>query len=237
MLHKISVTAAVLVLLLAGLLHRSWTDYWRTAPALVEAAALIEKVPLAIGSWRGQTLEVDAEDLALAGYNGCVWRRYQDSSSGTSVSMLLVCGRPGPVSVHTPDACYGGVGYERMGAMVQVKVPALSPAEPAVFWQADFVKPGQASSRQLRIYWSWHTGEGWQAVENPRLTFMNEPVLFKLYVVCEITSADDTRKTDACREFMTALLPEMQKLLSPPAPLARARTPLPLEVRTACTEL
>jgi hypothetical protein len=224
MLHKISVTSSVLVLVLAGLLHRWWTDYWHTAPALAEAVAQIRQVPLILGGWRGQPLELDAADLANAGYAGCLWRRYEDSGSGTVVSMLLMCGRPGPVSVHTPEVCYGGIGYEKIADPVQVKLAALAPAKPAVFWQADFAKPKQANGQHLRIYWSWYAGECWQAVDNPRLTFMNRPVLYKLYVVCEITPADATKKTEACTEFMKVLLPELEKCLAPAAPATPART-------------
>jgi hypothetical protein len=217
MLHKISVAAAVLVLLLAGLFQRSWTDSGNTAPALASAADKIEQVPLTLGPWRGQPVAMDAADMAAAGYAGCVLRRYEDSSTGNVLSMLLVCGRPGPVSVHTPEACYGGAGYERVADPVQVKVAALTSAEPAVFWQADFVKPKQASARRIRIYWAWHGGERWQAVENPRLTFMNRAVLYKLYVVCEVTAGDDAKKSAACTDYMKCLLPELQKLLAPPA--------------------
>jgi hypothetical protein len=237
MLYKISVAASVAALLLAGLLQRWWTDYWQTAPALTEAAAQMQQIPMSFGAWRGQPMQVDAADMTSAGYAGCLWRRYEDSRSGSVLSMLLVCGRPGVVSVHTPDACYGGVGYERAVDPAQVNVAALGSDEPAPFWQADFVKPNHASAKRLRIYWSWYAGERWQAPENPRLTFMNFPVLYKLYVVCEITGADEAKKTEACTEFLKNVLPELQKLFAPPAPQPHANGRRFLRVTTACIEL
>src|SRR5580692_444916 len=95
MLYKFSVTAGFVVLLLTGFLHRSWTDYWQSAPALAEAAARIQQVPLTVGTWRGQPMDLDTEQIAAAGYAGCVWRRYEDSATGMVLSMLLVCGPPG----------------------------------------------------------------------------------------------------------------------------------------------
>lgn len=231
MLYKLSVSGAVLALVLAGYLQRSWTGYYRTAPALAEAAERIQGIPLALGSWRGQTLELDAADTASAGYTGGVWRRYEDPSKGIVLSMLLVCGRPGPVSVHTPDVCYGGAGYKRMAEPGLTRVAAQNLVEPAAFWRADFDKPSQANGRRLRIFWSWYDGERWQAVENPRLTFMYRPVLYKLYVVCEITPDDEARKMKACTEFMNLLLPELQKQLAPTAPTAAPRPEVASEDR------
>ena len=49
--------------------------------------------------------------MARAGIKGCVYRRYRNPRTGESVSVLLVCGRGGPISVHTPDVCYAGAGY------------------------------------------------------------------------------------------------------------------------------
>ena len=34
----------------------------------------------------------------------------------SDATALILCGRPGPVSIHTPDVCYRGLGYEPTGS-------------------------------------------------------------------------------------------------------------------------
>jgi Protein of unknown function (DUF3485) len=207
MLYKISLTTAVLALMLTGFLDRLWTSGRESAAA--EAAQRIQEVPLILGSWRGQPLEPNAEHIAAAGFAGVLARRYEDEN-GCVVSMLLVCGPPGPVSVHTPDVCYPGAGFDMIGTQSKLNVP--SAGEHVQFWQSQFRK-ARWGDRRLRVYWSWHSNRGWQAAENPRITFMNLPVLYKLYVMCEIAPGEETKMAEACTRFMKCLLPELEQRL------------------------
>src|SRR5439155_15150223 len=124
--------------------------------------------------------------------------------------ILLVCGRPGPVSVHTPDVCYEGVGYEMAAAPVRYAAREGSSAAPAQFWMADFEKQRAAVPVRLRILWSWHAAGAWQAPDDPRLTFARFPVLYKLYVIREMASGDERLEEDRCGEFLGQLLPEFR---------------------------
>jgi hypothetical protein len=212
MLHKLSIAGALVILAGTGLFHRSWTDHARSAPAVKAAAQKVASIPMAIGSWRGQDLELDATEMARVGYVGACWRRYEDTSSGKVVSMLLVCGLPGPVSVHTPDVCYAGAGFEMSSDPKRVTLhPGSADAE---FWKAEFTKPKDLVRSKLRIYYTWTDGQAWKAVENPRLSFSDAPVLYKLYVVCEVSNVSDAN--DAAREFILQLVPELDKVLQEP---------------------
>jgi hypothetical protein len=98
------------LLVLCGLVHGYWTDRWVPATDLEHATGCMEKIPLSVGDWDGHDLEVKPTslDYHLAGH---LARRYVNRVTGESVSIALVVGRPGPVSIHTPDVCYSAGGY------------------------------------------------------------------------------------------------------------------------------
>lgn len=53
---------------------------------------------------------------------------YVHRTNGRAAAAMLMCGRPGPIAVHTPDVCYPGAGYRQVGPRKIIDVPA--PAEP-----------------------------------------------------------------------------------------------------------
>ena len=75
-----------------------------------QAAERLDAMPLELGEWDGEVGEVKAGE-AGAGVAGCIKRRYVHRKTGAVVSLFLVCGRPGPVSIHTPEVCYGASGF------------------------------------------------------------------------------------------------------------------------------
>src|SRR5947209_18409507 len=95
---------AVAALVACGVVHGLWTDRWARAPEPAAAAARLDALPLTLGDWDGEALPVEPGSLgAVSGY---LYRQYVNRRNGDEVSVFLVCGRPGPVAIHTPDVCY-----------------------------------------------------------------------------------------------------------------------------------
>jgi hypothetical protein len=164
---------------------------------------------LGSGIWEGRALEIDAAQLAQAEVVGHCSRRYVNHRTGQEVTILLICGQHGPISVHTPDICYAGAGYAMHGA------PELHRAgSGAEFHTARFAKTG-ANPDPLRIFWAWSDGGPLAAPENPRLAFARAGALYKLYVIRRMGSIEEPLDTDPCLDFLKALLPELNKCLSP----------------------
>src|SRR5690348_2531079 len=109
--RTIAQLVALAVVVASGVAHGLWTGRWGQPHQLEPAVARLGRVPAAVGDWEGRELPLNRQTLAVAEVAGHVSRRYQNSRTGESVLMLLVCGRPGPISVHTPDVCYEGAGY------------------------------------------------------------------------------------------------------------------------------
>src|SRR5262245_5487809 len=110
MLKWIASLTASAVLVASGLVHGFWTDRWVPPADVARAADRLDELPLDVGPWKGHKTEVKPGQ-AGAGVAGCIQRRYENVQTGAGVAIALVCGRPGPVSIHTPEVCYGASGY------------------------------------------------------------------------------------------------------------------------------
>jgi len=210
--------AAALIALLGGVAYGLRTDRWSISGDLQEAAARVADVPLSFGDWEGHDQKIDRRELAMAGIVGYASRRYENRRDGTAVGVLIVCGRPGPISVHTPDICYAGVGYELAGSPDRVPLTYAKPRRAAETMWADFVKQGAVVPTQMRIFWAWSTGGPWKAPENPRLAHASHGALYKLYVTHETPGPAGPVGEGRGFAFLQAFLPELDRALTrPPA--------------------
>jgi uncharacterized protein DUF3485 len=205
---------ALLLIVGTGVVHGMRTDRWKANPAVTEAVARLGALPERIGDWQG-------EDVPLAGREppgvaAHVCRRFTHARTGDAITLFLVCGRPGPVAIHTPDVCYGASGYT-ISPPTRYAPPASDGGEAAQFWTADMVRTTSADRSRMRIFWAWNCGhDGWQAADKPRVHFASESVLFKMYLLRELTGAGDSSlDRDPAVEFMQALVPTTAPLLFP----------------------
>jgi hypothetical protein len=203
-LRPLPLIAALVVLLVSGLVHGFWTQRWHSAEALTGAVVRVHAVPLHAGNWKGVNLDVDPELYEQARAVGYWMRRYTNGATGDSISVILMCGRAGHMAVHTPDICYRGAGYEMVGEPARYRLPGSAACE---FWAASFRLPGLAGVADLEIYWTWGADNSWKAPSSPRLAFGGQPYLFKLYVVREAPGnpLQDPVTADFLRQFMPEL--------------------------------
>jgi hypothetical protein len=216
------VATAVLLLLAYGLADGYWTDRWSLSRELAEAPARLAAVPLRVGDWEGEESELDPRQARQGEIKGSILRRYTNRATGEALSVLLVCGRPGPIAVHSPEVCLGGAGFElqREEERRGVSGPGLSGEDS--FWEGRFHKPAEAVPEVIDVDWSWNAGAGWKAVKNPRLFFARQRVLYKLYVTRAVARPDAAPGAGAAgeargpsREFLTVFLPEVDRALFP----------------------
>jgi hypothetical protein len=212
MKSTILISVVALALLADGYVHGIWTNRWGSA-SLDGGVARIQQIPLTIGDWQARTLELSPNQAERSGFAGCWLRSYERRRDGMAVTVLLACGLPGPLAVHTPEVCYAGSGY------VQTELPRKYAAGSAKsnpeFWKAKFSKPNALVPVHLRLFWSWRTMDGWKAAQNARLEFASQTMLYKLYVTYEMTGADDQQDDAVCAEFINLLLPELERALAP----------------------
>jgi hypothetical protein len=213
MRNTIQIVAALAVIIGAGLVHGSWTNRWRMAPVVAELAGRLEAIPTRIGPWEMTAKrELPPRELAMTGAAGYVSRVYTNSSTGQSVSVLLLTGLPGDITTHTPDACYPGAGYV-LGSPDRYLRRYGQPERSAEFKTAVARREGTNPST-LRLFWSWRNAQGWAAPDDARWFYAVEPVLSKLYVVRETGGTTLEPKEDPCNSFLAELLPALDRALS-----------------------
>jgi hypothetical protein len=226
------ITAAVLLIVGAGIVHGKWTGRWGASPAMAASAArprsapatsrlsywgashaLLERyqsVPMVIGEWKGTPFELDPDVRKRAGAEAWLTRVYTNPARGVSVSVLLLGGRPDKISVHTPDVCYPAAGYDMANPSAYDR--RYGPDGRRAGFRTALAVRGGVNPSALRIFWGWHSSTGWSAPEeDPRWTFVSEPTLSKLYVVRETGGAAVEPDRDPCNDFLDVFLPELDR--------------------------
>ena len=216
----LAILFALAAVLGSGWLHGMWSARWETSDDLEQAVALVPTVPTSVGDWTGTKEKVNPEAYAQTGARGYWMRRYKHKETGQQVTVILMCGQSGKMSVHTPNICYQGAGFLMQGDAMRFKPIADGTDE---VWTADFYKENASGDQKLRIFWTWNADGGWQAPSNPRFDFRGQHALYKLYVVRDITYAPAAPETDPAVELMRLLLPQLRKtFFSRPAPKPQA---------------
>jgi len=198
-----------------GVVHGIYTDRWGPSGQLTQALENLPRVPKKCGDWNGEDVSYDEESLAHAGIRGGVFRRYTNPKTGESISMMIVCGRGGPITVHTPDICYATAGFRQLTAE-QKKEVDTGASQRDSFYVARFGNPTAVAPTQMEIYWTWsRDGRTWRAPDNPRFSFARAPALYKMYVVREFAPKSRAEALETNEEFIRQALPVIRGEFSP----------------------
>ncbi len=215
MIRILTFAAGLTIVIATGVVYGAMTQRWQESAVLESAVAKLQNLPEEVGPWKARPAELDRESLDMAGAKGWWVRRFTDEHTGTSLLVILLCGRAGPLSVHKPEICYAGAGYTLTSTPVRYTVRRETDAPPAEFWTGVFKKP-EVGGEQMRIFWSWCDGGAWRASDDPRWTFAHLPALYKLYVIRETNGRPQRLDDDPAAEFLRRLTPEMSRTLSAP---------------------
>jgi len=193
--------------------HGVVTNRWNGG----DAVPVLPDIPMKFGDWTGEDLKSSLDDPNIAHLS----RRYTHKANGRMMVISLSMAHPGLTAVHTPEYCYTGSGYEMDGSITkfQTKGPA------AEFWTTAFQRPGGADA--LRIYWAWSADGNWRAPTYPRLTFLGQRSLSKLYVVAGGAAAAASGQDAQLDDFFANLLGSLNGALFAPAAKTPRGSPTP----------
>jgi hypothetical protein len=200
------------ILAISGLVHGMWTNRWTSGPDVMGKDLLIGIDGL-VGSWiPGDMLTINPGDVPPK--TKLISRQFTSVKNGSPIIVSVCSGYAGEVAVHTPDVCYLGAGYKLKSALTRQTIQ-LQDGKEASFWMADFEKTTATSVENVRVRWSWSKDGNWQAPDYPRLTFARAPVLYKLYIVHNLTEEEDLTRDDPYRKFAADLVPVLNRQLAP----------------------
>src|SRR6266567_3229759 len=97
------------VVLLSGVVHGLWTQRWYHSGEVAAAAARLDDIPERVGPWTAVAGDpIPERELKAAGAEGCWQRTFTSGVTGHKVTVVLLVGRTGKMSVHRPENCYPG---------------------------------------------------------------------------------------------------------------------------------
>lgn len=213
-MHRLlAVITGFLLLIVSGLIHGWMTSRWIPSETLAQASNSVPTVPMKFERWQGVELEVDPAPFRQARASAYWMRRYENKETGAVINTILMCGPAGPMSVHTPDVCYRGAGYQLEGKTSTMAFSYDSPESPAYFWTGDFQKSNPDLASRLRLYWSWSADGSWQAPQDPRFTFGGKSALYKLYLIQQVNDENAYRLEEMTKAFLKDFLPTLNQSL------------------------
>ncbi len=189
------------------------SNRWGTTEDMKAAAAKLEKIPSEFGPWVGTESPIDEKSYRTAEAVGNVSRKYRNRKNGDQVDVLLLCGPTGPIGAHTPEVCYGGLGFACKGKPTRKSIVYPSNGIGS-FWTARFEK-NSFTEEALQVYWAWSTNGDWEASTNPRADFALRSVLYKMQVQRGNYPANQERdlNKEAIEVFLNDFLPIVKTAL------------------------
>ena len=208
----IAILVGFLVLVGAGMAHGLWTDRWHRSGLLSDASERFALLPDDLGPWKGEAYEQDPEALAMTGAVAHYSRDFRDPQTGERVLVILLLGKPARMAVHRPEHCYQAAGFAMNGTprKAQIRGEGFDPAE---FFTASFSREESTGPTQLRIFWSFSSGERWEAPASPRTRFARKGLLYKLYIIRSVGGSSGPLEDEPGVRLMGLLLPELKRTL------------------------
>ena len=112
MINMIRISAAVVLIVGAGLVNGAWTNRWGPSPALTALASRFESVPMVIGDWKVTAVRVSSRRAGHGRRGGQPFAGSTRTPAAGSPSRFYCSAVfPAKISTHTPDVCYSGAGF------------------------------------------------------------------------------------------------------------------------------
>jgi Protein of unknown function (DUF3485) len=168
----------ILVLLAVGLY-----GVFRPGPKPGERPELVAEklnaIPHTIGPWVGVDRKVSETALRGAEAQAHLYRDYRHETTREVVSVLVLYGEPAALGAHTPQVCYSATGYDPCGVPEKLTLPERETGGPTELWLGRFER--ERGKEALEVAWGWGVNGVWGAVENPRFSYAEHRLIFKIY--------------------------------------------------------
>jgi hypothetical protein len=202
-----AVVVAVGLTTTAAALHGRLSNRWSPAPSNAAALEFLTRLPRTLGEWQlseDQPLTAAAvEILQCAGY---VNRIYTHRRTGDWVTVTLLAGPSGPMTVHTPEICMTTRDFVSLGEPDRVEFTTGNST--ARFYRSAFrsTTPGQPS---VEVFYGWSEQGRWDAPDAPRFAYGGAPILLKLQVASTFSPDVASGNDGLAGRFLQELLAEL----------------------------
>lgn len=186
-----------------------WLDArWASPPDMVAIGSKLEQLPERVGDWTlVETQQLDDNARQLLRCYGDAVRVYANVNSGSRVTVAVLLGPRGPISVHTPEICYSGQGVAQHGERTRAEVS--SGGVKHALWQTSFLSKVDQQP-EFEVFYAWSDGGPWLAAEQPRYWLTDR--LYKIQLAGPPTV--DGQPSESL-QFLELFLEQLQPQLVP----------------------
>jgi hypothetical protein len=205
---------AVLVATVSGAtLHQQFDVYGRSEALKTAGAKLSKGLPETVGSWRmAAEPELESEVVGMLRCSGYVNRVYLNEQTGDRISVAVLVGPAGTITVHTPEICYSSTHFKAEGPRERIEIKDRAGNQHSL-WSVRF-RSTKVNGGHLKVVYGWSEGGEWQATDRPRFTHSGKTHLYKLQAA--ITDNErTTAEVDACEDFLSQFAAQLQANLTP----------------------
>ena len=209
----------------AGWLHGRMTNRWGYHPdSNLAAARLRQRLPERVGHWTlEEETQLEPAVIRLLQCPASISRVYSHDQTGDRVSVAVLLGPPGPISVHTPEICYSSHDYTITSERELLELRDAAGNEHS-FWQVNFKSNGFDGTR-LRVLYAWTTGDRWTAAERPRFGYGGVNHLYKIQLASNTSAGDSLVDFDPAKDFLSHFLKQVHPRLVDSAEAATPSSP------------
>jgi hypothetical protein len=211
------IVVALGIILGAGVVQGVWAQRWGAPFDYEKISATLSDVPQTLGEWDSEDHEIDQVSLQVGRIDAYLSRIYRNRNTGEAVGVMLVCGQPGPISLHPPTICFTAAGAVQVTPVTTHQFTYSPAGDEFEYLTTDFTNDIDGQTQETRVLWSWKGSGAWQAPSVPRWTFGSEPLLVKLYITRAALKLEPLEEGQAVNEstgeLLERLLPELDRVM------------------------
>jgi hypothetical protein len=200
-----------------GILQGSLSNRWGASDSQRQSGLKLESFPKKFADWQMEKAEeLDQNSLDQLQPYGYLQRVYKNRKNDALVSVTVLLGPNGRISVHTPEVCFAGRNHEQIGERVKIRIPDKEGKDS--IWKTSFRLQG-VDAKQKNIYYGWSSGSHWDAADNPRISYATKPLLYKIQLSNDVSvesSKQAIPSADPAIQFLTDFFPVLQDYLEKP---------------------
>jgi EpsI family protein len=183
-------------------------------------------LPLAIGPWQGEPVELDEPIARATGATDHMVRRYVNRDTGVRLDLIVLYGPASTVFIHRPETCYPSAGFELAEAPTERTVQAgtlRAPFRALVYTRGE---GGQAERQE--VYYAWRYNGRWTPDVGTFKQLERIPGMYKVHLARNVTEHEKRDVGNPCEAFLRAFLPALEARVrqAPARPSPRPRPPL-----------
>ncbi len=200
----------------SGVLQGKMRNRWGASSDIVAAAGKLVKIPSQFGDWRLQSSEsLDETSSRMLECAASMVRNYENQATGDTISVTLVLGPPGPISVHTPEVCFGSRNFKSRSEREKTAIPG-GENEQDEFWAMNYAA-NNLRGDLIRVYYAWSKGDRWSAPKDARFWSAGQPYLYKMQLLARLAPGANEQSEDPCLKFLQEFLPAARDFLVAPS--------------------